>query len=268
MMIPMVILFVFLVIADLFIGIPAIYFMLIMKADFVVVAAVGLVMLLAPMISLMVDMNRRSKFDVRCDVSYRIGELATSEKTMTVEDRIGYVDVLDEKGKKTGAKEWKLMNLGKPVQGFEPKYIEQRRVWWGYWTTKHAHVVAVQGEKGEEFHPLKYDPSIGDYTPAFSGDKGLLYYKLAKSIEAHNKLENLWKEYLPYIIIGGEILLMIIMVFLCFLTLKDITDKLGAVAANFGTCSQQTAQLMGVEMNKTAGGAKPGNIMGIPFGAS
>jgi hypothetical protein len=265
-MVAMILVTVFLVIMDIFLGLPAIYFMLVMKADLVVVMASGFAMVFLPMLTLMLDMNGRSKYDVRCDVSYRIGEGATSEKTITIEDRIGYVDIIDEKGKKTGAKEWKLMALNKPIQGFEPKFIEQRKVWWGYWTTKHAHIVAVQGERGEEFHPMGYNPSTGSYTPAFSGDKGLLYYKLAKSIEAHNKLENLWKEYLPYIIIGGMVLLCTIMLFLSFLTLKDIADKLGAVAANFGTCSQQTAQILGVQLNATNSTVKPGNIMGIPFG--
>lgn len=226
-----------LIFLDLFFIIPLDYALLMFKADMIIVLAVSAMGVLAPIVCFLLDMNKRSKYDIRCDVSYRIGESAISEKTMTVEDRIGYVNIYDEQGKKTGAKEWRLMNIGKPVQKFDIKYIEQRKVWWGYWTTRHAHIVAVQGLRGEEFEPMGYNPSTGDYKPALSDDKGLLWYKLSKDIENRNKFENVWKEYLPYIIIGGLVVMVAVFQFLTWLKMGDFVNALSTTAYNLAQCS-------------------------------
>jgi hypothetical protein len=263
-MIPLIVLAFAFIALDIFLVIPLLYTLFMFKADILIIVAIGIVAVLAPMFCLLFEMNGRRRFDIRCDVSYRLGEHATSQKTITVEDRLGFIDILDEKGRKTGAKEWKLQRLGKPVSKFDPRYIEQRSVWWGYWTTKHAHVVAVQGINGEEFEPMGFNPSIGEYKPALSGDRGLLWYKLSKDIENRNKFENTWKEYLPYIIIGGLVVIVAVFQFLTWLKMGDFINSLDATAQNFATCSYNYKAVLNASNGTIA--KPPYTIGGIPIG--
>lgn len=196
----------------------------------------------------------------------RLGKKDTQTATISREDRIGYVSIRDKKDAPTGAKEWRLLDINKPVQGFDLKYVYTKKIWFGFKSVQHAHICAVMGEKGEEFRPIPYSASIGEYKPVFDGDRGLLYHKLAVSIEEHNKFVSWWKQNLMTLALGAIGLLCCIMLFLSFLTLKDIADKLGAVAGNFGTCSQQTAQLLAQQQNKTSTTPKAGSVAGIPFG--
>lgn len=249
---------------DIFIGFPALFIESMLKADFwtMLITVAGMIGL--PLIVIVAEMYGRSKYPIRAYISYRIGGQSVSSKTVAVEDRIGYVDVIGAKNQATGVKEWRLRNTQKPVLNFNYDYVFEQKIMYGFKKVQACHVNAVMGEKGEEFRPVKYDASLGAYKPVFDGERGMLFYKITQSIEARNKFENWWKTNLFNLALGGIALLIAALLFMCFLELKTVSQNLASAASAATQCSDNyRAVLNGSSTQKTT--VQPGNVAGIPF---
>lgn len=73
-MVSMLILGIFFILFDVCLGLPALYAMYYFHADFIVLVSVGFVMVIAPMMSFLMEMRNRSNYPIRVDVAYQIGE--------------------------------------------------------------------------------------------------------------------------------------------------------------------------------------------------
>jgi hypothetical protein len=258
------------ILLDIFIGLPLDYILTLQGVDWLVLLTVGLLEILLPFLCFMLEMRQRSKYPIRVEVSFQIGKDAEGRpKVVSYEDRIGLLDIKGSKDQKTGAKEWRLMTLNKAVQNFGYEHVYEKQIWMGFKKAQHAKILAVQGLKGEEFYPIKYhldmkDEKGGEFKPVFSGDRALMHYKMQREIDARNTKENFWKDHLFDLLkIGGDILI-IIMLFLCFLQLVDVSKNLQSAAGSNAACATAYQEVM----NNTASAKTPtaGNVGGIPFG--
>ncbi len=253
-----------LVFFDIFFGIPLLLGLWYFGADFLILLILGSVMVLAPLFVLLIEMRERAKYPIRAFVSYQTGSDSVHAKTYGVEDRLGYVDIRTKKDEATGAKEWRLRNLKRPVQNFNYNYVYEQAIFFGLRRAPVAHVIAVNGLNGEEFRPIKYDASLGSYKPVFDGDRGLLYYKITKAIEDRNKIENWWRQNLIPLLGSALELVIAIMLFLCFMQLTEVSKALHAAASASAQCHESNLALMNKTTSETT--IKPGNVAGIPFG--
>jgi hypothetical protein len=220
------------------------------------------------MILFYIEMSNRSKFPIRATVSYQVGGEMGHKNTYSTDDRIGYVEIKDEKGGKTGAKEWRLMDINKPVQNFNYDFVGDQAIWFGMRVARHCHVIAVMGEKGEEFYPQKYDSSMRDYKAVFDGDRGLRLFKIFQDIQNRNKFNNWLQQNLMALASMGLSLLIAIMLFLCFLQLSDVSKVLSSALASNNAClvaNQYFLNATNYKNASTAAPAKQNNIAGIPF---
>ena len=170
------------------------------------------------------------------------------------------------KDEKTGAKEWRLRNINKPVLDFKPDYIYDVDIWMGLKRAQFANIQATTTPKGEEFYGMAYDASNKGFKPAFSEDRRLLFWKIDQDIETRNTFQNWWKQHLMELIKIGMEALIIIVLFLIFLQLTEISKNNAACAG----ANERAAQLLTDQMNKTDS-SKPiqaGNIGGVPFGVA
>jgi hypothetical protein len=259
-----------LVLVDIFLGIPALYLLYIFNGEFILILAVAAFGLLAPMIVFMLEMNGRKKYPIRVYVSYRIGEQGNNAKTLTYEDRLGYLPIRDNKDRRTGASEWRLRGLGKPVQNFNYDYVQEQSIWFGFKKAQICHVQAIMGLQGEEFRPIKFDARQlnedgSRYVPVFDGDRGLLYHKITQAIENRNKLDSWWKQNLIPIIISALGVVISIMLFLCFLQLIEVSKGLQAAAGASAQCSENYKAVANTTATKPIAA---NNVAGIPFGAT
>ena len=252
------------------IGIPAFFVGLLANwFDFWVACAIFIFSFILPMFLFYIEFSNRRKFPIRCTVSYQVGGEMGHKNTYSTDDRIGYVEIKDEKGAKTGAKEWRLMDINKPVQNFDYSFVGDKAIWFGFKIARHCHIVAVMGEKGEEFYPQRYDSSMRDYKAVFDGDRGLRLFKIFQDIQNRNKYTNWLQQNLMALASMGLSLLIAIMLFLCFLQLSDVSKVLSTALAQNNACLTANAYFQNATgFNKTASqptAAKGNNIAGIPF---
>ncbi len=257
---------VLLVAFDIFLGIPIMFILSILNIDLFMLFIVGVVFVLAPLICFMQEMNVRRKYPIRCTVSYTIGESSMNRQVIMKEDRIGYVDVIDQKNEKAG-KEWRLADINKSVLNFEQKYIYQREIWFGFKTAKWADVFAVATEKGEEFRPMQHDAVLGKNTPIFDGDKGTLFHKIRQDIIARNKIESWWRTNLPALVLSGLAVVACVLLLMITLNLKEVSGVLSAALERNEACSA-SIQYMNNQTLGNSTAPKAGNVGGIPFGVN
>ena len=245
-------------------GLPVIAFLAIMKADLLVLAALTFLMLLLPAIIGMAEMLERRKYPLRAEVSYTQGENTQGEKgkMREIADRLGYVDIIGEKGQKTGSKEWRLLSLGKMVQGFDFSYVYDKEIWFGRRVVPFAKVVGVMGDKGEEYFPVKYQPSTKEYKPVYDSNRGYLLWKIHEWIRKRNDFEDWLKQNIfPLLQTFGNVLIILFLFFL-FLKVGDVATAFSAAADKMSGCYEAIHPT-----NQTNGTTvKPGNLGGLPFG--
>ena len=235
-------------------------------ADDIILCIGGLLFFtVVPMIFIFTEMRSRSKYPIRADVTYELGGRGINKKTDTYEDRIGYVDMKNEKGENSGAKCWRLQKTGKIVPNFDYSYVGEKRVFNGMKKAPHCHIYAVMGEKGEEFKPVKFISGASEYRPVYEGDRGMILAQIWKDIQSRNKIENWFKANIMQLAISGLMLITIIVLFLIVLQLSDIAKVLGSATSSASTCVEA------VNLAKNASAASvynPANntLAGIPFG--
>jgi len=237
--------------------------------DFFVMGAMFLFSFFVPAILFFLEIGRRRMFPIRCTVSYELGGERGQKNTFSTEDRIGYVDIKGQDGKSTGAKEWRLCDMNKPVQNFSYAFVGDKAIWFGFRVDRHAHVVAVMGEKGEEFYPQAYDASVKGYKPVFDGDRGLRLFKIFQDIQNRNKYADWLKDNIMQLAKMGLDLAIVIMLFLCFMQLTDTSKMLGNALQANNAClaaNQYFQNAAGFDQNNATVQPKPENkIAGIPF---
>ena len=91
---------------------------------------------------------QRSKYPIRCDVTYWQGIDEKNRKRITTSDRLGYVEIKDAKGGGAGVREWRLRRLNKVVLNFDYEYVGDRSIWFGTKIAKYAVIEGVMGDKG------------------------------------------------------------------------------------------------------------------------
>lgn len=250
------------------IGIPAFFIGLLASwFDFWFACTVFIFSFMLPLFLFYLEISNRRKFPIRCTVSYQVGGEMGHKNTYSTDDRIGYVDIKDDKGSKTGAKEWRLMDINKPVQNFNYDFVGDKAIWFGFRVSRHCHIIAVMGEKGEEFYPQRYDSSMRDYKAVFDGDRGLRLFKIFQDIQNRNKYTNWLQQNLMALASMGLSLLIAIMLFLCFLQLTDVSKTLASALSANNECVAANAYFKNVtNFQKPNVTAKPtNNIAGIPF---
>lgn len=222
-----------------------------------------------PTILLFMELNNRRNYPIRVTVSYELGGERGQKNTFSTDDRIGYRETRDANGKSTGAKEWRLMDIGRSVQNFSYDYVGDKTIWAGLKVCRHAHIVAVMGEKGEEFFPQKYDTSTKSYKTVFEGDRGTRLLKIFSDIQARNHYTDWIKQNLIQLAITGIALMITVMLFLCFMQLSDVSKTLRDAMGSNNACIAANKYFQNAtNFNTSQTTVKPaaGNtIAGVPF---
>jgi hypothetical protein len=215
-----------------------------------------------PMFYAWMELRARAKYPIRVRIAYTTGMQSFNQRPIVISDRIGYVEVKNEKDAGTGAKEWRLRKLKKPVLNFNLDYVSDEKIWFGLKKAQVAYVMAVMGEKGEEFRPMRFDPANRDYKPVFDGDRGMLFYKITQQIEARNKYENFWKQNLLPLIMNGLLVVIILLQLLTIMQLKDMVGAAGSAIQSGLECSQNIKDAVNSTLNKAPA---TGTLGGVPF---
>ena len=216
---------------------------------------------LVPFIMIMLEADMRRTYPIRVHVAYQIGGEDVNRKTIMVEDRLGHIEVPDAEGKGSGVMEWKLHDIKRPVQRFRLDYIGEKKVFWGLMSSKFANVIAVAGEKGEEFYPMRLDATTQNYVPVWDADKGLMLHTIHQRIETRNKKTSWFKDNMAAIVLGGLVTIIAVLLLLIVFQLKDVSGSLGASIERSSACIE-TAQ--GIAPNEAPPTAKT-PIAGVPF---
>jgi hypothetical protein len=253
------------------IGIPLFFVGILsgMLNDIWLLLGVGCFAFIMPMFLIMMEMNNRRNYPIRVTVSYELGGERGQKNTFSTEDRIGYRETKDANGKNTGAKEWRLMDIGRCVQNFSYDYVGDKTMWFGLKIGRHANIIAIMGEKGEEFFPQKYDASSKTYKPVFDGDRGTRLLKIFSDIQARNHYTDWIKQNLIQLAITGIALAITVMLFLCFMQLSDVSKTLRDTMGANNACLAASAYFQNATnfnaSQTTVNPPKSNTIAGVPF---
>ena len=207
------------------------------------------------------DLRNRRNYPIRAEVASYQGKSSADKRTVILNDRLGFID--DGKGNK----EWRLLKLKKTVQEFSYDYVYEKRIFMGLRIGKFAWINAVMGTDGEEFRPIKFDLEKGAYKPVFDGERGILAWRLTTDILERNTYRNWWKDNIMQLAGLGANILVIIMLFLCFLQLVDVSKNLeNAASALSGLLPAKPTNSTNTLPNQGNIGAN--FIGGIPLGVT
>ena len=219
------------------------------------------VFIFLPLILIGLKLYNEKKYNIIARVHSKIGQ--KDGKTIITNDRIGYVNIVDDKDRKTGAKRWKLMKNKGQVMDFSYARVYEVKGLFGKQLV--TDIYAPNGEKGDEFYQLPCDAVLpADYKPIITTQKSQLFYTTMMDIMNRNKIENWWKQNLIPLVLSGLALLCCIMLFLCFLTLKDVADTFKAASVTNSQCTAGIQQVLNITQNKTE--QKPAQPGILPFG--
>jgi hypothetical protein len=257
------------ILLDIFIGLPLDYILTLQGVDWLVLLSIGLLEILLPMLCFFLEIDQRSKYPVRVEIKYNQSENVKGESRVKAnDDRCGQFDIKDDKGKKTGGSEWRLLKIKRAIQGMSHDFVYDKNIWFGFKSAPHVAIEASEGLKGEEFYPIEHqlgvDEKGGKFRTVYGTERAIVGYKVRTEIITRNTKENFWKDHLFDLLkIGGDILI-IIMLFLCFLQLVDVSKNLQSAAGSNAACATAYQEVM----NNTASAKTPtaGNVGGIPFG--
>ena len=224
--------------------------------------------ILFPMLAIMYELWQRRRYPIRACIIEIQDTGGYQKKIMKSWDRIGdfeqkIIDA-DKMDRKTGAVVWKLRSNGKMVQNFGAKDISDMTIWWGFRTVRVCFIKAVSGMKGEEFYPVDYSED-NTFKPVYTPDRAATGAEIDRDIEERHRRQSWLSKYWRDLLTAGLDLLIVVMLFLNFLTMKDITTALNGVAGSFHDVADSLNANFGHNASKNTTTAKP-NVMGIPYG--
>lgn len=233
--------------------------LLIFGIDLITLIIITVVVLL-PVLFLMFELRIRTWYPIRVRVVYVQGD-KDNKGVLFYRDRLGYMDCVDAKGKKTGAKEWRLRKNGKMVSGFSLKDVEEGdeyifgEILKVAFRKRMANVYAVAGIEGYEFYPARFDTDSLTVKPLFDSDRSAGLVRIQDDIEVRNNKENWWRENALGLFQTGLQAVIIILLIVLIIQLADWS-------LNFPkTCA--AAEIAKVAVNATA--TPPTTTALLPF---
>jgi hypothetical protein len=215
-----------------------------------------------PCLGIFIELRGRSKYPIRVNIRCNQGSQTGGNKTIEIQDRIGFVDTTDEKGANTGAKHWRLRRLNRQVLNFSYDYVFEKFIWFGLKRVPTADIYTKTGEKGEEFFPIAFTDDK-NYRPILGENRAIHLMTLLKDIHKRNQFVNWLTQNMMEIIKIGLELAIVVMLFLVFMNVGDWVDGLKATGGNCQLLHNDFQQWVNVTNATTAQPIR--QVGGIPF---
>lgn len=216
------------------------------------------------------------KYPYKAYITYETGsQLNNRPIPRSYWDKIGYVDLKDAEGKKTGAKVWQLASNKKQVLEFDVSYLGEVQ------EPLHplipllkkkipiAYVYAVMGKDGEEFRPIRMEISKDkfNYVPVFEGNRAAGLLKIYDDLIKRNTYQNWLQKNLFEIIKLGMEFLIVIMLLITVIKIGDIATAMMQSNNLMAQALNNLAIIQSQNNTNTTGGITHivGNVSGIPF---
>lgn len=209
------------------------------------------------------EMRKRSQYPIRAEVIIQTGINSITSRNKIINDRIGYFDIENGEGEKTGAKEWRLMNCKGTVNNFDQSFIYEKKIWFGIKKADFCQVIAKAGEKGEEFTAIAFNKENNNLAPQLDQDNALGWYRIYSKIQARNKQENWLKQNIVQLALFGMGIVICILLFLISQNLSDGNKILAGAIDRTNACAEITLKyLNNTNMTKNT---TVNTIGGVPF---